>query len=153
MLTHYLGQVEHPQLAFSVKQRRPKTVDEAVRATLEMESYLAPRDRAAQVTEGSIPPEPVAAVREQQDAMMTLLQQVVQRMDMLESCLAALQGGLCSTQPPVAGPGANRSSTNKERGPVICHRCKKVGHLARGCVAPWQQQGHPTSPGNERPSV
>ena len=30
-LTHYLGQLEHPQLAFSVKQRRPKTVDEAVR--------------------------------------------------------------------------------------------------------------------------
>ena len=152
-LTHYLGQLEHPQLAFSVKQRRPKTVDEAVRATLEMESYLVPKGRAAQVTEGPTPPEPVAAVREQQDAMMTLLQQVVQRMDMLESRFAALQGGTRSTQPPVAGQGANRSSANKEQGPVICRRCKKVGHLARGCVVPWQQQGHPTSPGNGRPSV
>ena len=38
-LTHYLGQLEHQQLAFSVKQKCPKTVDEAVSATEEMKSY------------------------------------------------------------------------------------------------------------------
>ena len=38
-LTHYLGQLENPQVAFGVKQRRPKTVDEAVTVTLELESY------------------------------------------------------------------------------------------------------------------
>ena len=42
-LTHYLGQLEHPQVPFSVKQRGPKTVDEAVRTTLEMESYMLPK--------------------------------------------------------------------------------------------------------------
>ena len=42
-LTHYLGQLDNPQVAFSVKQKRPKTVDEAVAATLEMESYLIPK--------------------------------------------------------------------------------------------------------------
>ena len=42
-LTHYLGQLDNLQVAFSVKQKRPKTVDEAVAATLEMESYLLPR--------------------------------------------------------------------------------------------------------------
>ena len=62
-----LGQLEHPQLAFSVKQRMLRMVEEAIRATLKMESYLAPKGRTAQVTEGSTPPEPVAAVREQQD--------------------------------------------------------------------------------------
>ena len=39
-LNHYLGQIEQTQVAFSVKQKRPKTLDEAVSATLEMESYL-----------------------------------------------------------------------------------------------------------------
>ena len=41
-LTHYLGQLDQPQLAFSVKQRRPKSVDEAVRTTLEMDPTLVP---------------------------------------------------------------------------------------------------------------
>ena len=39
-MNHYLGQIEHTQVAFSVKLKRPKTLDEAVSATLEMESYL-----------------------------------------------------------------------------------------------------------------
>lgn len=39
-LTHYLGQLDNPQISFNVKQKRPKTLDEAVSATLELESYL-----------------------------------------------------------------------------------------------------------------
>ena len=39
-LNHYLAQLSHPHLAFSVKQAKPKTADEAVCLTLEMESYL-----------------------------------------------------------------------------------------------------------------
>ena len=39
-LTRYLEQLDNWQVAFSVKQKRPKSVDEAVTATLEMESYL-----------------------------------------------------------------------------------------------------------------
>ena len=35
----YLQQLTQPQVAFSVKQRRPVTLDDAVTATLEMESY------------------------------------------------------------------------------------------------------------------
>ena len=39
-LNQYLAHLSHPQVAFSVKQSKPKSVDEAVRLTLEMESYL-----------------------------------------------------------------------------------------------------------------
>ena len=39
-LNHYLGQIEHTQVAFIVKQKRRKTLDEAISATLEMELYL-----------------------------------------------------------------------------------------------------------------
>ena len=89
-LTHYLGQLELQQLAFSVKQRRPKSVDEAVSATLEMESYLVPKGgRVAQVAGDLAPAEPVAAVRDRQDTVMSLLQQVVQRMDQLEERVTA----------------------------------------------------------------
>ena len=38
-LQKYLQQLDQPQVAFSVKQTRPKTLDDAVTATLEMESY------------------------------------------------------------------------------------------------------------------
>ena len=39
-LNQYLAQLSHPQVAFSVKQAKPKTLNEAVCLTLEMESYL-----------------------------------------------------------------------------------------------------------------
>ena len=38
----YLDQLPQPQLSFAVRQKQPATLDEAVAATLEMESYLAP---------------------------------------------------------------------------------------------------------------
>ena len=135
-------------------------MDAAVSATLEMESYLVPKGgRVAQVAEDLTSAEPVAAVRDQQDAVMSLLQQVVHRMDQLEERVAAMQVG-AKSQPPSAEPreyqrtgqGPSRSGL-KERGHVICHRCKKEGHLARGCVAPRTQQGRTTNQGNGKPSV
>ncbi|KAL5494125.1 hypothetical protein EMCRGX_G015402 [Ephydatia muelleri] len=39
-LTQYLAHIENPQIAFGVRQKRPETVDAAVTATIELESYL-----------------------------------------------------------------------------------------------------------------
>ena len=39
-LTHYLNRLNNPQVAFAVKQQKPRKLDEAVRATLEIESFL-----------------------------------------------------------------------------------------------------------------
>ena len=41
-MTHYLRPLVNTQVAFRVKQRRPKTVNEAVAATQEMEAYFGP---------------------------------------------------------------------------------------------------------------
>ncbi len=41
-LNQYLIQLSNPQIAFAVKQTKPTTVDDAVQATLEMESYSKP---------------------------------------------------------------------------------------------------------------
>ncbi|KAL5473844.1 hypothetical protein EMCRGX_G028406 [Ephydatia muelleri] len=39
-LNQFLSQIENPQVAFGVKQKRPQNVEEAVTATIELESYL-----------------------------------------------------------------------------------------------------------------
>ena len=50
MLQAYLRKLEHPQISFSVKQRRPKTLDEVAAATLEMESYASTLPRPESTT-------------------------------------------------------------------------------------------------------
>ena len=39
-LNHFVSHIENSQVAFSVRQKCPKSVDEAVSATLEMETYM-----------------------------------------------------------------------------------------------------------------
>ena len=39
-LERYLGELDNPQIAFNVRQKQPKTLDEAVMCTLETEIYL-----------------------------------------------------------------------------------------------------------------
>ena len=56
-----------------------------------MESYLLPKgSQVGQVAEGYMPIEPVSLVHGQNNAVMTLLQQVVDRMDQLEAKVASL---------------------------------------------------------------
>ena len=38
----FLQQLSPPEVAFSVKQKRPNTLDDAVAATIELESYVSP---------------------------------------------------------------------------------------------------------------
>ena len=48
-LTIYLSNLDNPQVAFGVKQRNPSTLDAAVSATLELESYLTPKQNTLSV--------------------------------------------------------------------------------------------------------
>lgn len=43
VLNHFLSQLEDPQLALGVRRKAPATVDAAVAAALEIETYLRPR--------------------------------------------------------------------------------------------------------------
>ena len=95
-LTQYLRQLEQQQLAFSVRQKGPKSVDAAVSAMLKIESYLVPRGGCvAQVAGDLTSAEPVA--------VMSLLQQVLQYMDQLEERVVAMYVGAKSPLPS-AGP-------------------------------------------------
>ena len=154
-LTHYLGQLEQPQLAFSVKQRRPRTVDEAVRTTLEMESYLLPKStRVARVEESQQGPTVGAINHGQPDAVMVMLEQIVKRIDSLEAKLENLTKENQSLQKQKPADGQKGRGSQTQTGSVIkCHRCGKPGHLAKGCLAPRPQQGRSSQSGNDRPSV
>ena len=94
-----------------------------------MESYLLPKgSRVAQVAEGYMPIEPVSLVHGQNDAVMTLLQQVVDHTDQLEAKVASLS----QSQQGVGKMRSMKANTSSPPpcGPIVCHRCKKEGHLA-----------------------
>ena len=139
-LHQYLANLVNPQVSFGVKQRWPKMIDEAVTATLEMESYLVPAvglGKVAQVSQ--VDPDPresvVAAVKTQQEAMMEMMSQLVQRMDRLET-----PGETSEDQGYGRRVGRSRGSTTpRNLGTVVCYNCGQAGHFRRGCAASKKQ--------------
>ena len=49
-LNSYLQQLDHPQIAFSVRQKQPEKLDEAVTATLEMEAYATTHTKTSGIS-------------------------------------------------------------------------------------------------------
>ena len=141
-LTHYLGQLDNPQISFNVKQKRPKTLDEAVSATLELESYLLTPPQACSQTVSSNPSSNVsviAGVKETQDSMMQILSKMMERLDKLESAQATPPSRQ-SYRPRQGTFTTPRRNSTTTKAPVICLRCGKEGHYAKGCAAPRQKQ-------------
>ncbi len=138
-LTKYLEQLENPQVAFGVKQRQPKTLDDAVSATLELESYVTTKT-------GKPDNFGVAAVAREEDrealevttvgprqtptdpSVVQMMQQLIERMDRLES---RRQERPTAEAPRLAGP---RNNVGIRRGSLpTCWKCGRVGHLQRDC--------------------
>ena len=76
-LQRYLSQLDNEQVAFSVKQRKPKTIEAAVSATLECESYLVRPTHSGAV---------VAPVQmeSKDNTLVEMMTQLMARMDKLE---------------------------------------------------------------------
>ena len=68
-----MSKIDNTQMAFSVKQRRPRIVNEAIATIWEIESYLNPKARVDQVQATS-----------QDWGIMEIVTQVMQRLDRLE---------------------------------------------------------------------
>ena len=119
-LNHYLGQLTNQQLLFNVRQKRPRALDEAVSATLELESYLVPTGLQSISAAGVPPSQVVAGVRQSQDTMMEMLTKMMERLDRLET--------ECATPPPHRGfqqrqtPGTPRREKPTPKKPIVCHK-------------------------------
>eukprot|EP00731_Ephydatia_muelleri_P018416 Em0011g456a len=103
----YLGELDYPQVAFAVRQREPKTIDEAVTATLEIQSYLRPGVRqevnAATVAE-EVGAQSIAATLSTssgQDTVLEILKILSARLERLESSL----GDAAATRRPMRTTG------------------------------------------------
>ena len=142
-LSHFLGQIDDHQVAFSVKQSRPKNLDEAVAATLEMESYAQPKSTrlVSQVEQGEELISVAVTNRENSsDSLLLMMKQMMQRMEKIE-------GDLSSTER--TSDSRRRTPPRREQWsytqPVICRKCGQSGHYARGCAtrrSTSQQQGN-----------
>ena len=126
----FLGELTNPQVAFTVRQRQPKTLDDAVARTLETESYLlrgAKDARVAAVTCTMVPsPESTSiAAAPEQETLLQLLQSLSLRMEKMEKTME--RGSPSSWQ---------RTRRGDEAGtPPTCFKCGQVGRYARGCAA------------------
>jgi len=135
-LSRYLDQLEPAEVAFGVKQRRPKTINEAVSSTIELESYLM---KPAHRNSSSVSHAPTdeqlmtESVRAVQQDLVGVMQKLVERVEKLE--LGASQ------QRRYQPPKRERGSPRNPSAPIICRRCNQPGHYARGCATNVNQQG------------
>ena len=154
-LNQFLAQIENAQVAFGVKQKRPTNVEEAVVATIELESYLGSSGKPLRVSAVS-PQEPdpdvrvrcadraeaVAAVSPLDEPQtVKLLGEQLQRLEMLLERQGSSTGCRTSKQTWEAESGRRKA--------VVCWTCGKKGRIARFCRSRATEQHQ----GNFSPSV
>ncbi|KAL5515842.1 hypothetical protein EMCRGX_G001074 [Ephydatia muelleri] len=124
-LERYLSELDNPKVAFAVRQRQPKTLDDAVSCTMEMESYLHQETKGSKIS--VISDVPV----EERETLMAMIHSLSERMGKLE-------------RPAEARAGRRKPETyNSSREPAASKDtiiCGKEGHCARGCAAGWQKR-------------
>ena len=74
-LQRYLSQLDNEQVAFGVKQRKPKTIEAAVSITLECESFLI---RSSSANLGAVAP---VHVESNDGVLLEMMKQLMVRLD------------------------------------------------------------------------
>ena len=136
-LNQFLAQIEDPQLAFGVRQKTPTTVDAAVAATLELETYMKPKIAAlptAQIEQLNEDAGVIAvATRSEMGGAQDPLNVLLEKMDkLIDAKLSARE----SSRP--------RGRSGRHPRTVTCWNCQEEGHIARNCPAKNQGNGRPS---------
>jgi len=127
-LTQYLRQLNNIQVAFGVKKKHPKTLDEAVSATLELESYLhKPHPPNSSSITDSSSPQVVAGVQKSQETMMEMLTKMMERLDKLETTRATPPHRRYANPRQDNGRRFPKSDSTHKK-PVVCLKCGNEGH-------------------------
>ena len=135
-LTQFLAHIGNPQVAFGVRQKRPETVEAAVVATIDLESYL---NSCSSRVQGGATPVASAATSNSTESISEALQQLNERLDKLEVLVVSKETKTNTRK---------RERESESRRPT-CWNCGKKGHIARKCWNRQKQQGQ----GNSKPSA
>ena len=151
-LQHCMSQIENVQIAFSIRQRNPKTVEEAVRATLEFESYLQPKQRIGHISGSTAESVTHVGSSDKEELLLKTMSDILGRLEKLEMQTTPSS---YSTGRPKQPPSQKRQSQSGSQHPpktptstIVCHKCGVGGHYARGCASKRNR-----SSGNEHPSA
>ena len=148
-LSHYLRHLDQPMTSFSVKQRTPKSLDEAVSATLEIESYQIglPKIESAAVgvplmdskTHPEVEEAEIGTVASRSSSQLQdgLVHQLLQRLDKIEHELRR----------PERERDEKASDGQRSPRSVTCWNCGRRGHVSREC---YKKQRHQE---NSKPSA
>ena len=144
-MDRFLSLLHRFNIALAVRQKKPKCLDDAVAATLEIESILVlssfrtgiPTGNCSIVEDDLQPLLTISAVQQhhQTSAMIEILQSLITRMDQLEVSMtkqSASQPRTCTVNAPRAH---SESAPRINRGPITCYSYGEVGHYARGCAS------------------
>ena len=120
-----MNQLKDPQISLAVKQHRPEDIREAVSATVEFQSYLLvisephPDTSQPQANNDHLV---VATIESTQTDMLKIMEKLIDRVEELEANAQQRY----HRQPACSG----RQSCDE----VVCEKCGKIGHYARGCA-------------------
>ena len=156
-LNQFLAQITNPQIAFGVKQKRPKTVEEAVVTTIELESYsgstgerlhvnsIFPQPDSEQAAVGSatavaaVSPRATDDSRDGEEGLAGILKALNERLHLLERLV---ENDRRPRQNKDVEQRKKRTRTN-----ITCWKCGE--HIARFCRSRDGEQPQ----GNSNPSV
>eukprot|EP00731_Ephydatia_muelleri_P036068 Em0198g2a len=148
-LSHYLRHLDQPMTSFSVKQRTPKSLDEAVSATQEIESYQIglPKIESGAVgvplmdskTHPEVEEAEIGTVASRSSSQLQdgLVHQLLQRLDKIEHELRR----------PERERDEKASDGQRSPRSVTCWNCGRRGHVSREC---YKKQRHQE---NSKPSA
>jgi len=119
-----MNQLKDSRISLAVKQLRPADIREAVSVTVELQSYLHVTTESHSVYDNYHLD--VTTVESTQTAMLKIMEKLIDRVEQLEASSQQQHNDMLRKQPV--------SSCQQIRNEVVCRKCGKIGHYARGCA-------------------